>query len=280
MLHRAAAFMLALIPAAARASDANASDPARAEPAAPATNPAAPAPVAEPSPGVIRVGGDMAAQVERRGESFFIGTASVTTPLPEGYPPPTPPGAIEVKDYPLVRRAMVTSTGGVNWGMNGAFWPLFQHIQRRDIEMTSPVEMDYKGLEPVEGDKPDQWTMSFLYRRVEQGPTGPDGKRVTVADLEPVTVLSLGYQGDYDLGTFRQQYIKLNLWLEQHEDEWERVGDPRAMYYNGPEVRGRRKWAEVQIPVRRRNHEAPAATTTAAATTPASTQPQQPPAAP
>jgi hypothetical protein len=205
-------------------------------------------------PKVERVGGNMEIQAERRGENFYCGTAKITTPLPEGYPPPTPPGAIEIKDYPLVRRAQVTSTGSVNWGMNGAFWPLFRHIQRRDIEMTSPVEMDYKGLEPDAESRPESWTMSFLYRRVDQGPTGPDGKRVEVADLQPMTVASIGYQGEYSLSWVTEHLKKLTLWLEQNEATWERIGEPRAMFYNGPEVSGKRKWAEVQVPVRRREN--------------------------
>lgn len=229
------------------------------ESAAPTTAPA-PAASAEDGdtlrtlgkPQVIRVGGNMEAQVERRGESYYHGTAAVTTPLPEGYPPPTPPGSIEIKDYPLVRRAMVTSTGNVSRGMNGGFWPLFRHIQSRDIEMTSPVEMDYVGLTAEEGSRPDSWTMSFLYRKVEQGPTGEDGKRVVVADLQPMTVAAIAYQGGYSLPLVREHLRRLSLWLEQNEETWERVGEPRAMFYNGPEQPDSRKWAEVQVPVRRR----------------------------
>ncbi len=64
----------------------------------------------------------------------------IEAPLPVGYPSPTPPGCIELKTYPKVRRAQIESkaTGGQN-----GFWPLFSHIQKRQIAMTSPVEMDY-----------------------------------------------------------------------------------------------------------------------------------------
>src|SRR5690606_29870082 len=46
-----------------------------------------------------RVGGDLEVSVEQRGFSYLAGNASITTPLPEGYPAPTPPGAIDIKQY-------------------------------------------------------------------------------------------------------------------------------------------------------------------------------------
>lgn len=41
--------------------------------------------------------------------------------------------------------------------------------------------------------------MSFLYREVEQGATGPDeqDKRVRVVDTPEVVVASRGFQGNY-----------------------------------------------------------------------------------
>lgn len=204
-----------------------------------------------PVGGLLRVGGDMVKQVERTPGGFRSGTARITTPLPEGYPPPTPPGSIDIKHYPPVRRAQVTRDARTFWGMNGAFWPLFQHIKRRDIAMTSPVEMDYEGLTSVAGEKPDAWTMSFLYRRAEQGPLGPDRNGVEVVDADAVIVASLAYQGDYGVNGVRTHLRTLELWLESQE-EWEQVGEPRALFYNGPEARSRDRWAEVQVPVRRR----------------------------
>ena len=232
--------------------DAADTEPAASAPVAPA--PITPTLVPTAELPVIRVGGDMEAQVSRQGEVYTFGSGMINTPLPEGYPPPTPFGAIELKHYPLVRRAQVTKKGSVDWGMNGGFWPLFRHIQRRDIEMTSPVEFDYKGLTAEEGDRPEGWTMSFLYRRVEQGPVGPDetNENVEVVDIQPMTVVSIGFQGDYSFPRVRQQLKKVALWLEQHDAQWEQAGDPRSFYYNGPERRGRDRWGEVQIPIRLR----------------------------
>lgn len=212
---------------------------------------------------VHRVGGDKEIQAEQRGEFFHCGTASVTTPLPEGYPPPTPPGAIEIKRYPLVRRAQVSREGGADWGMNGAFWPLFRHIQSRDIEMTSPVEIDYAGMTDDPKSNPESWTMSFLYRRIDQGPVGPAHGQVEVVDVPPMTVVAVGFQGDYSIDRVRLHLRRLTLWLDEHDDQWEQAGDPRSMYYNGPEQRSMLRWGEVQIPVRAKPEAATAPSTDA-----------------
>lgn len=236
---------IALASAIAMAIPAAAGD----QPAQAADADAAAVAVAPPVSTVKRVGGDMKVTFEKKGDVYRSGSASIDTPLPEGYPPPTPPGAIELKSYPVVRRAQVSSgEGNPDNGRDGAFWPLFKHIQSRDIEMTAPVEMDYPGLTADPDSQPDGWTMAFLYRRVEQGPTGKD-KSVVVVDAPPVTVVALGYQGSYDVDYVRENLKKLMLWLEQSPD-WEQAGDPRAMFYNGPRLFWNRKWAEVQIPVR------------------------------
>jgi len=201
-----------------------------------------------------RVGGDMDVQIEKRGFSYFASGASITTPLPDGYPAPTPPGAIEIKHYPSVRRAEVTVQGDVNpdRGQNASFWPLFQHIQANGIAMTAPVEMEYKGLASDGKGDLEEWTMSFLYRTPDLHPTGVDqaNENVVIIDTEPVTVLSAGYLGDYNLLRVRAELFRLNRWLEE-STEWEAAGEPRSFGYNDPSVPRSRRWGEVQIPIRR-----------------------------
>ncbi|MFM9956840.1 MAG: heme-binding protein [Phycisphaerales bacterium] len=236
------------------------SEPGKSEraAAAPAESPTASAPAPASSTGATAVVPPPAeparSAVERTKNGFRWGTAKINTPLPEGYPDPTAPGDIEIKSYPLVRRAEVTGKAGVNSGMDGAFWPLFRHIQRRDIEMTSPVEMDYKGLTSDASGQPDEWTMSFLYRTPELGPLGEDtsSKRHTVRinDLEPMTVASIGFQGPYRVEVVKMNLAKLEAWLAA-QPQWERDGEPRALFYNGPEQWESRKWGEVQVPVKR-----------------------------
>ncbi len=201
-----------------------------------------------------RVGGDLKVNVESyqgaEGLCFRSGECRVTTPLPLGYPQPTPPGAIELKYYPTVRRAEVSGTKSPDSGMTSGFWPLFMHIQRQGIEMTSPVEMDLEGLKV--GDKPavDKWTMSFLYRTPTMGKVGSDGQ-VKVVDRPSVMVLALGTQGAYGIARLGKSHALLAQWLKDHP-EYEVAGDPRTFSYNGPDVPNAQKWGEIQIPVRRK----------------------------
>ena len=195
---------------------------------------------------VQRVGGDLDAAVSTKRGEYRFGRMRIESALPEGYPAPTPPGAIELKRYPAVRRAEVSGSADPDRGRNNAFWPLFQHIKRREIAMTSPVEMDYRDFS-ADGE-PGSWTMSFLYRTADLGPTGRDGA-VTVADAPAVTVISVGVRGRYDMGNYSAGIAALEQWLKDHADEWRRAGDGRAFYYNSPFVREADKWSEVQIPV-------------------------------
>jgi len=204
-------------------------------------------------PTVTRVGGDSEVITEFVEGEFRSGGCRIPTPLPEGYPTPTPPGAIDLKRYPLVRRAEIGGTISPDWGMNFAFFPLFNHIKRRDIAMTSPVEMNYQGLAPPASEKPNSWTMSFLYRSADLAPVGidPEDTRILIEDIPPITVVAIGIRGDYKLSRVKNGVSELRRWLSQ-QSEWEAAGEPRALFYNGPEVRSPHKWLEVQLPVRSR----------------------------
>ena len=226
---------------------------------------AAAAAIALPASGsLVRLGGTDAT-VTKRGEGESVtfsadGVLTIDTPLPVGYPDPTPPGAIDLKLYPTVRRAEVSGdVKNLSGGGGEGFWPLFRHIQRRDIAMTSPVEMEYRKAEPKEGEQPaeakgadkETWTMAFLYRRVEQGDAGKDtaDKRVTVTDTPEMLVISIGMKGDYSRALVEDGKKQLDAWLAT-QTRFEKAGEARALYYHGPSMRPWRKWAEVQFPVR------------------------------
>ncbi|MCC5874606.1 MAG: heme-binding protein [Candidatus Sumerlaeia bacterium] len=199
---------------------------------------------------VLRVGGDMEVVAEfnaQRGE-WRSGGSVIDTPLPEGYPAPTPPGAIEIKTYPEVRRAEISGTGSRS---GSGFMPLFRHIQRSDIAMTSPVEMDYALAGDSNTPTTNEWTMSFLYRTQNLRETGVDemDDRITIRDVEPLTVVSLGGRGTYRNDRIESDLATLMGWLENQSD-WELAGAPRALLYNGPTWRPWQKWLEVQLPIR------------------------------
>ena len=206
---------------------------------------------AVPAPGELRrVGGDLETSVSRKGEMYRWGPCVIDTALPVGYPEPTPPGAIDLKTYPSVRRAVVSGKGTPNRGMNDAFWPLFNHIKKKKIAMTSPVEMDYSTASAPEVAKSD-WSMAFLYRTPELNGTGSDGK-VEVVDAPAVTVVAVGVKGDYGTGLVAKGAELIEAWLVENP-QWEAAGHWRSLYYNGPALDFWNKWGEVQMPVRPRN---------------------------
>lgn len=206
--------------------------------------------------GVWRIDGPTEIAVvrgERRGVTTysFGDRMLVETKLPRGYPRPTAPDSIEIKAYPAVRRAEVNGSGNPDLGMNIAFWPLFQHIDRNGIEMTAPVEIDYRLPEMArleEVVRPEAWTMAFLYEQTADGPAGTYG-RVEVVDREPRLVLATGLRGSYRSSRMQEALERLTAWLDAHP-EWEAAGDPRMLGYNGPERRASDRWSEVQIPIR------------------------------
>ena len=217
---------------------------------------------------IKRVGGNRDIAIKVVDGVYRYEGAMIESPLPDGYPEPTPFGAIDIKNYPSVRRAELTSKDDSGEGMVTGFFPLFNHIKKRNIAMTAPVEMDYQGLySDFMKDEPAQegsTTMSFLYRSSKLGPVGEDGK-IVVRDAAPVTVLSIGAKGAFDAA---MEFDALRSWLKA-QNEWEVAGDPRMFVYNGPFIAPEWRWSEVQVPIRRRGEAAKDATTTATAPAPA-----------
>jgi hypothetical protein len=137
--------------------------------------------------------------------------------------------------------------------------------------MTSPVEMDFKGIAASAGLSADapvlasdvktenvpavdindaQWTMSFLYRYTDQADAGvdPEDKRVLVVDTTPVTVIAAGVAGSPNNRTVNKGVAALREFLANNP-QYVPAGDIRGLFYNDPMVPENRKWAEIQIPV-------------------------------
>lgn len=207
---------------------------------------------------VNRVGGDRDAAIEVVKGVYRFKEAMIESPLPDGYPEPRPFGAIDIKEYPAVRRAELVTKDESGAGMMMGFFPLFNHIKKRNISMTAPVETDYPQLyTDFMNDKmaeEGETKMSFLYRSSSLGPVGEDGE-IVVRDAVPVTVLSIGAQGAFD---FTKKVGELRTWLKAQE-LWEVAGDPRMFVYNGPFVDPNWRWSEVQVPIRRRGDASKAA---------------------
>ena len=148
----------------------------------------------------VRVVGDQS-PATKNGDLWKSDKFKTDAPLPDGYNAPTPVDAIEVKTYPTVRRAEFSSTDMfMSWafGQSRAFNNLFNHIKKRNIAMTGPVEFDFADADATRKflGKTD-WTMSFLYRSSNMGPTGDAENNVKVVDQPEVTVLSIGVDGSF-----------------------------------------------------------------------------------
>lgn len=171
-----------------------------------------------------------------------------SAPLPEGFPEPTAPNQIEVKEYPPYRAATYPTQGNLAQAANQAFYPLYQHISSNNISMTAPVETRYP-ISTLEGNLSGEATVSFLYRTPEINPSEIDSQ-IEVEDIPAMTVVSLGLKGAYSYESYQDGLKRLTQWLNNHP-EYERVGNPRRFFYDGPYVPDALKRSEIQIPIQK-----------------------------
>lgn len=149
----------------------------------------------------VRVSGNQSPATQS-GDLWKWNKLKTEAPLPVGYNDPTPDGAIEIKTYPTVRRAEVDSDKiplkGL-FGVERGFWTLFNHIKKRNIAMTAPVEFNFRNADASRkflGENNVEWVMSFLYRTADLGDTGSDGN-VVIVDKPEITVISVGLEGGF-----------------------------------------------------------------------------------
>ena len=164
--------------------------------------------------------------------------------LPEGFPGPGPVGDVIVKEDPAYRMAWTAMTG-----QNQAFWTLFKHIEGNGIKMTAPVEMSYRRGQKTDA-PPEARAMAFLYGKPSIGAPGKQGD-VDVVDVPGMTVVSIGVRGPYNDERMAAMNKRLDVWLEQHKDQYQRCGEPRFLGYNSPFVPPWQQYGEAQVPVKR-----------------------------
>ena len=184
--------------------------------------------------------------VRTSGGTWYFDSA----PLPTGWPELTPVGAVEIREYPSYRAAVVTEEDG-KAGTTPMFRSLFQHISSNDIPMTSPVDMTYDDGSPANGTGDgggDRMTgMAFLYRTPELGPVGTDGV-VGVEDIPPRAYASTGVRGSYSSAHHSKGLARVNAWLSS-PSAWKADGSSRFLGYNSPFVPWFWRYGEVQVPV-------------------------------
>ncbi len=163
-------------------------------------------------------------------------------PLPEGFPPPSPPGEVVEKTYPLARSY---SAAGPN-----AFFKCFMYLQQKKHEMTAPVVMDYAAEgtpRPGAGVPVPVKRMHFLLEKValdEPQEKGP----IKVADMPQMRVLSIAYQGELTPKKTAELEGELAKALEDRP-ELRAAGERRILGYNSPMVPRDKVFWEVQLPV-------------------------------
>ena len=59
-------------------------------------------------------------------------------------------------------------------------------------------------------------------------------------------------RGSYTAETFTEGWTALRRWLAAHADQWEVVGEPRYLGYDGPFVPPPLRYGEVQVAARER----------------------------
>ena len=156
-------------------------------------------------------------------------------PLPKGWPTPGPYDLVSEKFFPAYRAAYTNGS----W-KNFAFMRLFKHIKRKDIPMTSPVEMEME-----ENDENLKMkSMAFMYQNTEVGKTGKDGAKVEVRDVAAMRTLCYTWQGKNSSKTRRVAKAALGAELKKRGIAG---ADYRILGYNGPGVPSDKKTWEMLV---------------------------------
>ncbi|WP_024750222.1 heme-binding protein [Crocosphaera subtropica] len=170
-----------------------------------------------------------------------------SAPLPVGFPSPTTPGKIEIKQYPAYRAATYHYSGNLSEAGSQAFSSLYQHISSNNISMTAPVETRYPLNTLETNEQTGEATVSFLYRNTDIYPQ-EIADNITVEDIPSMKVVSLGLMGGYSYESYQKGLEKLKNWLSENPT-YQMAGKPRRLFYDGPYKPDDTKRSEIQIPV-------------------------------
>jgi len=147
----------------------------------------------------------------------------------------TEPGELEIKTLPAGR--LLESGGDSSYfdQANSLFRPLFRYIQKHEISMTTPVEAR---IEPG--------TMYFWVAADQVDKATADDEGVRVVDVPKRTVAAIGARGAYTEANFEEAKAILLEWVASQPGIVP-VGEPYAVYWNGPFTPWFLKKFEVQV---------------------------------
>ncbi len=134
----------------------------------------------------------------------------------------TPVGKIEVKELPARKALAAASTGSYFERDNRLFMTLFDFIKKNEIAMTVPVEAEIDDAE-----------MRFFVGANQETNPVRSSESVSVTEVPPQTVVSLGLRGAYSEDVFERGRQELENWLTTNS-EWRALAEPYAVYWDGP----------------------------------------------
>jgi len=152
--------------------------------------------------------------------------------------PSTAPGTSEVKTLPggvLLKSATPQGTYFDNGG--SLFRPLFRYISSHDISMTVPVEATI-----------DDAAMFFWVAKSQENKVSQSKAGVEVINMPERRVASHGFRGSYSARNYEQARASLLAWMKT-QPQLTVIGDPYAVYWNGPFTLGFLKRFEVHLPL-------------------------------
>lgn len=167
---------------------------------------------------------------------LIISTLTPTTMAEEAFPK-TEPGKIEIKELPAGRLLESASDGDYFENSGQLFRPLFNYIQKNGISMTTPVEA-----------KIDPGKMYFWVAEDQKEKADRENESVSVIDIPKRTVAAIGGRGSYSQSNYEEAKQKLEDWV-QSNDSITPIGEPYAVYWNGPFTPWFLKTFEVQLQV-------------------------------
>jgi len=166
-------------------------------------------------------------------------------PLPEGFPPPSEPGKVVEKTYPVLRSYSATGAG--------SFMKCFGYLSVKQHKMTAPVVMECKpGADPskrlpTDGMPVPIERMHFLLENNsldEPKTVGP----VRVGDMPSVRVLSIAFQGESNPEAVKKGQAAIEAQLKAMPGVV-RAGEYRILGYNSPMLARSKNFWELQLPI-------------------------------
>jgi hypothetical protein len=198
---------------------------------------------------VLGIFGGLVCSAAARGESAVNANLPADyveeAPLPEGFPPPSEPGKVVEKIYPVLRSYSATGPG--------SFMKCFGYLSVKQHKMTAPVVMECKpDADPSKHDPGDEMPvpierMHFLLEKNSLDTPKVLGP-IRVADMPPMRVLSIAFRGDSTPEAVKKGQAAIESRLKEMSGI-ERAGEYRILGYNSPMLERSKNFWELQLPI-------------------------------